>query len=158
MYRLGSVLGLVPRAVRRSRSFDVLVSAFDWHDAPSARPPVADLEAWSYTKIRLEVIDLAARVPALAVVLMPCKKALADGRDPYGPLAHDLAAAGVPVLASTAGIRRVAAALPPLFFRDDPHLNTAGNRALAAVVAAWLVAERLLPPPPAVMAVRAPNG
>ena len=83
---------------------------------------------------------------ALAVVLMPCKKALAPAApDPYGPLAHDLAAAGVPVLESMRVLRRERADLAPLFFRDDPHLNVAGNRALAAAVATFVVETRLLP-------------
>jgi lysophospholipase L1-like esterase len=158
MYRLGSVIGLIPSAVRSSRTFDLLVSSLEWHDAPSARPPVADLDAWSYAKIRLEVLDMAPRVPGLAVVLMPCKKALAGGSDPYGPLAGDLAAAGVPVLASTSAIATAAVDLATLFFRADPHLNPGGNRALAAAVAAFVESQQLLAKPPRVMAVRAPNG
>jgi lysophospholipase L1-like esterase len=70
---------------------------------------------------------------------MPCKQALSpDASDPYGPLARELGAAGVPVLASAAALRADGAALAPLFFRDDPHLNAAGNRALALAVAAFL--------------------
>ncbi len=156
MYRLGSIVGLIPSAVRRSRVFDLLVASLEWHDAPSARPAVPDLDAWSFGKIRLAVLDLAERVPALAVVLMPCKQAL-GGADPYGPLAADFAAAGVPVLAARAAFGDGDAARAA-FFRDDPHLNAAGNRVLAAAVADFLERGRLLAPAPRVMAVRAPNG
>jgi lysophospholipase L1-like esterase len=171
MYRLGAVLDLVPRVVRESRVFDLLVSSLEWHDAPDARPPVADLDAWSRGKIRLEIADLArraaARAATLAVVLMPCKKALVAAvdpcsalarPDPYGPLAHDLAAAGVPVVASAAAIAASHADLRTLFFRDDPHLNSDGDRALARVVADFVEAAGLVAAPPRVMAIRAPNG
>lgn len=157
MYRLGSVMGLIPSAVRRSRVFDLLVASFDWHDAPSARPAVADLDAWSFAKIRLAVQDLARRVPALAVVLMPCKQAL-GGDAPYGSLGADLGAAGVPVLAARAAFGDGVAARTA-FFRDDPHLNARGNRVLATAVADFLESERLLARPvPPVMAIRDPNG
>ncbi|MCC6766711.1 MAG: hypothetical protein IT293_18790 [Deltaproteobacteria bacterium] len=162
MYRLGSLAGLVPAAVRTSRVFDLLVASIEWHDAPSARPAVADLDAWSYRKMRLELADLARRAAAeraaLAVVLMPCKKALAAAApDPYGPLAPALAEAGIPMLAAADAMLRAVGDLRPLFFRDDPHLAPAGNRALAAAVADFVEARGLLDPPP-VMAVRAPNG
>ncbi len=163
MYRLGSLVGLIPSAVRESRVFDLLVASIEWHDAPAARPAVADLDAWSYRKIRLAVGDLArrarARDAAVAVVLMPCKKALvAATPDPYGPLARDLAADGVPVLASSAAIaERTDAGLHALFFRDDPHLNRDGYRQLARAVADFLDAERLVAAAPRVMAIGAPN-
>jgi lysophospholipase L1-like esterase len=163
MYRLGSIGGLVPSAIRASRIFDLLVASIDWHDAPSVRPPVADLEAWSFRKMRLELTDLArraaARRAALAVVLMPCKKALAAAApDPYGTLAHDLHAAGVPVLASASALAATGADLHALFFRADPHLNRAGNAALARVVADFVEAHGLAAAPPRVMAIRAPTG
>jgi lysophospholipase L1-like esterase len=157
MYRLGSLVSLVPSAVRRSRVFDFLVASFDWHDAPSARPAVTDLDAWSFTKIRLEVGDLAAQVPGLAVILMPCKKALAGGPDPYGTLARDLRATGVPVLDAMRALRDATATPAALFFRADPHLNAAGNRALAETVAAFVEEAGLLAPPAAVVAVSAPT-
>lgn len=163
MYRLGSLVGLVPGAVRDSRLFELLVASIEWHDAPSARPSVADLDAWSRRKMRLELVDLARRATdrdaSVAVVLMPCKKALApDAPDPYGSLARELAGAGVPVLAAQAALARTTTDLRALFFRDDPHLNAAGNRALAAVVADFVDAAGLVAPAPPVMAVRAPNG
>lgn len=157
MYRLGAIVNLIPRAVRASRTFDVLVASFDWHDAPSARPAVANLDAWSFTKIRLEVGDLAAHVPGLAVVLMPCKKALTDGPDPYGTLARDLRASGVPVLDAMGALRAATATPATLFFRVDPHLNADGNRALAEAVAAFVEEAGLLSPPTAVVAVSAPT-
>ena len=157
MYRLGSLVGLVPSAVRRSRVFDLLVASFEWHDAPSARPAVADLDAWSFTKIRLEVADLAAHVPSLAVILMPCKKALAGGADPYGSLAHDLRAVGVPVLDAMRALRAVTPPPAALFFRADPHLNVDGNRALAEAAAAFVEESGLLAQPAAVVAVSAPT-
>jgi lysophospholipase L1-like esterase len=160
MYELGSIVGWIPAAIRRSRTFDVLVSSIEWHDTPSARPAVADLDAWSYAKIRLEVDDLRRRGRVLgvatAVVLMPCKKALAPGAaDPYGPLARDLAALGVPVLPAAAALREHGDALAPLFFHDDPHLNADGNRALARVVADFLETRGLVAAQPGVVAVRA---
>ncbi len=162
MYRVGALVGLVPAAVRTSRVFDLLVASIEWHDAPGARPAVADLDAWSYRKMRLELVDLARRAAAehaaLAVVLMPCKRALAGAApDSYGPLAPALAEAGIPVLAAADAMRRATGDLQPLFFRDDPHLNQTGNRALAAAVAAFVEARGLLDPQP-LMAVRAPNG
>lgn len=140
MYRLGSLVGLLPSVVRDSRIFDLLVASIEWHDAPSARPAVADLDAWSFRKMRLELDDLARRVSAreaaLVVVLMPCKKALAaDAPDPYGPLATELAADGITVLAAGPALAERVGDLRPLFFRDDPHLDVAGNRALATIVA-----------------------
>ena len=165
MYRLGSLVGLIPRVVRTSRTFDVLVASLDWYDAPSARPVVPDLDAWSFRKIRLEVADLArraaARDTAVAVVLMPCKKSLAPGaRDPYGPLVADLSAARVPVLASGAALAGVEQDhdLRALFFRDDPHLNPDGNRALAHAVADFVESAGLVVMPSQVMAIRAPSG
>lgn len=160
MYELGSVVGWIPAAVRQSRTFEVLVSSIEWHDAPSARPAVADLDAWSYEKIRLEVTDLrrrgAERGAAVAVVLMPCKKALAaTAPDPYGTLARDLGAAGVPVLASARVLAAPGRDLTPLFFRDDPHLNADGNRALARVVADFLEEQGLVAARPGVVAARA---
>jgi hypothetical protein len=150
MYQLGSVVGLVPAAVRRSRTFDLLVASFEWHDAAPARPHVPDLEAWSFEKMRLEVGDMrrhAAAFPAeVAVVLMPCKKALAPstGTDPYGTLAADLGAATVPVLDSRVAMRGAVGDLGPLFFHADPHLNADGTRALAAAVAGFIEREALL--------------
>jgi hypothetical protein len=143
MYQLGSVVGAIPSWVRRSRTFELLVASFDWHDPPPARPAVADLDAWSYEKMRLEVIDLRARAAAagarLAVVLMPCKKTLAAGApDPYGPLAASFGAAEVPVLDSIVPLRRAVPDVETLFFRADPHLNRDGYRELARVVAAFL--------------------
>ncbi len=165
MYRLGSVVGLIPRVVRESRTFDLLVASLEWHDAPDARPTVADLDAWSQRKIRLEVADLARRAAAhdaaIAVVLMPCKQALAAGApDPYGSLAREIAVAGVPVLASAAAIAGADAArdLRTLFFRDDPHLTADGNRALARAVADFVDATGLVAVPPRLMAIHAPNG
>lgn len=165
MYRLGSVVGLIPSVVRTSRTFDLLVASLDWHDAPSARPAVADLDAWSYRKMRVELTDLArraaARDTAVAVVLMPCKKTFAStALDLYGPLAADLAAARVPVLASAAAIERFEKRreLRALFFRDDPHLNPEGNRALAHAVADFVESAGLVATPSPVMAVRAPTG
>ena len=162
MYRLGSVVGLVPSAVRRSRVFDLLVASIAWHDAPSALPPVADLDGWSFAKIRLEALDLAARVPGLAVILMPCKKAI-GGADPYGPLAAEFAAADVPVLAALPALEE-AGDPRTYFFRDDPHLNADGNRVLATIVADFLDARGLLDgaagpraPSPPVMAIHAAN-
>lgn len=157
MYRLGAIVNVIPPVVRTSRTFDVLVASFDWHDAPSVRPAVADLDAWSFAKMRLAIGDLATRVPAIATVLMPCKKALAGGPDPYGTLAHDLRAAGVPVMD---GMRAFHDAVPDpaaLFFHDDPHLNAEGNRVLASTVAAFVEEVALLAPPAAVVAVSAPT-
>jgi hypothetical protein len=143
----------------------VLVASLDWHDAPSARPAVADLDAWSLRKIGLEVTDLAvraaARDAAVAVVLMPCKKALApDVPDPYGRLAADLGDARVPVLASAEAIAATRAGRDPhaLFFRDDPHLNPDGNRALARAVVDFVERAALVATPSPVMAIRAPTG
>ena len=149
MYQLGSVVGAIPPWVRRSRTFELLVAAFDWHDSARERPAVADLDAWSYEKMRLEVIDMQTRAAAvgarLAVVLMPCKKTLGTGApDPYGPLARDLTAAGVPLLESAPLLRRAFPDLTPLFFRDDPHLNPRGDRELAHVIAAFLQERNLL--------------
>jgi lysophospholipase L1-like esterase len=149
MYQLGSVVGWIPAVVRRSRIFDLLVASLEWHDAPSRRPPVADLDTWSYEKIRLEIGDLRRRSGELgarvAVVLMPCKQARTpNAPDPYGPLAGDLAAAGVPVLASAPALRRDHPDLAPLFFRDDPHLDADGNRELARVVAEFVEERGLI--------------
>lgn len=143
MYQLGSVVGMIPPWVRRSRTFELVVAAFDWHDSATTRPAVADLDAWSYEKMRLEVSDLWTRTAGvgarLAVVLMPCKKALdAAAPDPYGPLARDFGAAGVPVLESAPALRRASPDLTPLFFRADPHLNPRGNRELATAIAAFV--------------------
>ncbi|MEO6029284.1 MAG: GDSL-type esterase/lipase family protein [Candidatus Binatia bacterium] len=160
MYELGSVVGWIPAAVRQSRTFEVLVSSIEWHDAPTARPAVADLDAWSYEKMRLEVTDLQRRGAevgaAVAVVLMPCKKALATAAsDPYGPLARDFRAAGVPVLTSARALQERERDLAALFFRDDPHLNADGNRALARVVADFLEEQGLVAARPGVVAARA---
>jgi lysophospholipase L1-like esterase len=160
MYELGSVVDWIPTSVRRSRTFDVLVSSIEWHDAPSTRPAVADLDAWSFEKIRLEVGDLQRRGRALgaatAVVLMPCKNALAaTAADPYGPLAHELGALGVPVLRAAQALRERGRDLAPLYFRDDPHLNADGNRALARVVADFLETRGLVAAQPGVVAARA---
>jgi lysophospholipase L1-like esterase len=160
MYELGSVVGWIPAAVRQSRTFELLVSSIEWHDAPATRPAVDDLDAWSYEKMRLEVADLQRRGAeigtAVAVVLMPCKRALAaTDADPYGPLAGDLRAAGVPVLPSTRALQERERDLVPLFFHDDPHLNVDGNRALARVVADFLEAQGLVAARPGVVAVRA---
>jgi hypothetical protein len=149
MYQLGSVVGLIPPWVRRSRTFELLVAAFEWHDAARERPAVADLDAWSYEKMRLEVTDMRTRAAAvgtrLAVVLMPCKKALGtDAPDPYGPLARDLSLAGVPLRESAPVLRRTSPDLTALFFRDDPHLSSRGDRELAAVIAAFLEDRSLL--------------
>jgi lysophospholipase L1-like esterase len=147
LYRLGSVLGQIPSVVRESRTFELLVASFDWHEPPPAHP-AAELEAWSRAKIRLAAVDLAARVPALAVVLMPCKRSLAAEPDPYGPLAGELAAAGIRVLAAAPALAAAAGTLAPLFFRDDPHLNRDGTAALGRVVADFVEAARLLPDRP----------
>ena len=159
MYELGSIVGWIPAAVRQSRTFEALVSAIEWHDAPAARPAVADLDAWSYEKMRLEVIDLQRRRAevgaTVAVVLMPCKKALAAlAPDPYGPLVREFHAAGVPVLPSARALQEGGRDLAPLFFHDDPHLNADGNRALAWVVADFLE-EQLVAARPGVVAARA---
>ncbi len=140
MYRLGSILDAIPALVQESRIFDTLVASFDWHDGAPERPAVADLDAWSRAKIRLEVRDLEARGTAthtaIAAVLMPCKKTLAgEVPDPYGDLASDLSGAGVPVIDAAPAMRRIHGDLAALFFRDDPHLNAGGYEALAEVVA-----------------------
>lgn len=150
MYRLGSLVGVLPAFLRRSRTFDVLVASLDWHDASNAYPPVADLDAWSQEKIRLEVVDMQRRGAAagarVAVVLMPCKQALAvDAPDPYGSLASDLRAAGLPVLDSASELARVPGDARALFFREDSHLNPTGTRALGLVVAAFVVGSGALP-------------
>jgi hypothetical protein len=149
MYQLGSVVGAIPSWVRRTRTFDLLVATFDWHDPTPARPAVADLDAWSYEKMRLEITELAMRAGArdtrLAVVLMPCKKMLDPGApDPYGPLAANLAAAGVPVLTSMPALRATAPDVAALFFRADPHLNARGDRELAGAIADFVEERGLL--------------
>lgn len=149
MYRMGAMLGDLPALLQRSRLFDVVIASVEWQDGASARPAVADLSAWSRRKIVAEMRDVAARGAArstrTAVVLMPCKKALADpDADGFGSLAADLAAAGIPVLDATPAIRRTHGDLAPLFFRADVHLNAAGNRALATAVADYVTAHGLL--------------
>jgi lysophospholipase L1-like esterase len=149
MYQLGSVVGLIPPWVRRSATFELLVAGFDWHDSAPARPTVADLDAWSYAKMRVELSDVQTRAAAIgtqfAVVLMPCKKALAVAApDPYGPLARDLVVAGIPLLESATALRRSRADLTSLFFHADPHLNADGDRALAGAIAAFVEEHRLL--------------
>jgi lysophospholipase L1-like esterase len=149
LYRLGSVLGELPAVLQRSRLFDVAIASVDWQDAASARPAVADLDAWSRAKIVAEIRDLHARGIAgamrTAAILMPCKKALAEhGADGFGSLAADLAAAGVPVLEATSAMQRVQADLTALFFREDVHLNVAGNRVLAEVIADFVTTRGLL--------------
>jgi len=148
MYRLGSVVGSVPALVQESRLFDLLLTAVDWQEPERRQPAVPDLEAWSREKIRLQVRDMRARgAPAgmaVAVVIMPCKKVLLAGEaDPYGPLGRDLAALDVPILDAGDALGLAHPDLAALFFRDDPHLNPRGARALAETVAAFLAAEGL---------------
>jgi hypothetical protein len=145
LYRFGTLLRSMPRAVQRSHVFALVVTAIEAYH-PRSTPPrdVTDLDAWSRSKIRLEIDDIVDRGKAsgmtAAVVLMPCKNGVA----PYGDLAGRLDGSGAPLLDATTAMERDGVDVPSLFFRTDPHLTAPGNRVLAATIASFLERQGLL--------------
>jgi hypothetical protein len=144
VYRLGTLLRSTPRALQQSRIFALVLAALAAHHPKSPRPDVADLAAWSRDKIRLEIADMIARGRShgmgVTAVLMPCKK----DRGEYGDLTEQLARAGAPVLDAARAIETDYPDIDAFFFRHDPHLTAAGNRALAGAIAAFLEDRGLL--------------
>ena len=149
-YLQGSIAQWAPPLARRSYTLGLALGAIRGRDPYGQRPRLdVPAERWAREKMRLQVVDLFERGRltgfTVAAVLTPCWERLDPvAPDPYGSLAAELAVASVPTLDSQPAMAALEPELRALFFPEDRHLTSRGNRVLATAVASFLRETRLL--------------